>query len=157
MVRNPITAKGKKQLEELLRRLIQEERPKVIQAIKEARAHGDLSENADYDVAKEQQAMLEGRIAQLSEKLATAQVVDTSKISSEKITFGAHVVLKNLDNNQKVNYHIVGEEEADASNGKLSIQAPLAKKMIGLKKKDTFLLLTPRGEKEYKVMDFSFK
>ena len=157
MDRKPITAEGKKQLEELLKKLIQEERPKIIQAIKEARAHGDLSENADYDAAKEQQALLEGRIAELSEALATAQVVDTSKISSDKITFGAFVNLKDLDNDGEVAYRIVGEEEADASQGKLSISSPLAKKMIGLKKKDIFLLLTPKGEREYEVIDFSFK
>ena len=157
MDRKPMTAEGKKRLEELLKTLIQVERPKVIQAIKEARAHGDLSENADYDAAKEQQAMLEGRIGDLSGKLATAQIVDTSKISSEKITFGAHVHLKDLDNNEKVSYHIVGEAEADASQGKISISAPLAKKMIGLKQKDTFLLQTPKGEREYEVMSFSFK
>ena len=157
MDRKPMTAEGRKRLSELLKKLIQEERPKVIQAIKEARAHGDLSENADYDAAKEQQALLEGRIADLSEKLATVQVVDTSKISSEKITFGAHVNLKNLDSDEKVAYQIVGEEEADASQGKLSISSPLAKKMIGLKKSDTFLLQTPKGEREYEVIDFSFK
>ena len=157
MTRKPITTQGKKNLEKLLKRLIHEERPKVIQAIKEARAHGDLSENADYDAAKEQQALLEGRIADLSEKLATALVVDTSKIFSTKITFGAYVTLKNLDTNKSVNYQIVGEEEADASQGKLSITSPLAKKMIGLKKKDSFLLQTPKGEKEYEVMNFSFK
>lgn len=157
MVRRPMTAEGKKRLDELLKKLIQEERPKVIQAIKEARAHGDLSENADYDAAKEQQALLEGRIADLSEKLATAQVVDISKISSKKITFGALVQLKDLDNNEKVEYHIVGEEEADASQGKLSFQSPLAKKLIGLQKQDTFLLQTPKGEREYEVIDFSFK
>ena len=100
MERRPITAKGKKRLDQVLKKLIQVERPKIIQAIKEARAHGDLSENADYDAAKEQQALLESRIADLSEKLATAQVVDTSKISSTKITFGAYVQLKNLDNDK---------------------------------------------------------
>ncbi len=157
MKRKPITAQGKKRLDALLKKLIQEERPKVIQAIKEARAHGDLSENADYDAAKEQQALLESRIADLSEKLATALVVDTSKITSEKITFGAYVNLKNLDANKETAYHIVGEEEADASQGRLSISSPLAKKMIGLKKSDTFLLQTPKGEREYEVIDFSFK
>ena len=152
-----MTAEGKKNLEKLLKKLIEEERPKVIQAIKEARAHGDLSENADYDAAKEQQALLEGRIAELSEKLATAQVVDLSKIKSDKITFGACVLLKDLDNDQEVSYHIVGEEESDASHGKLSINSPMAKKMIGLKEKDTFLLQTPKGEREYEVIGFKFK
>lgn len=157
MDRKPMTTEGKKRLEKLLKKLIQEERPKVIQAIQEARAHGDLSENADYDAAKEQQALLESRIADLSEKLAVAQVVNTSQISSEKITFGAHVKLKDLDNGEKVAYQIVGEGEADASQGRLSISSPLAKKMIGLKKNDTFLLQTPKGEREYEVISFSFK
>ena len=157
MERKPMTAVGKKRLENLLKQLIHEERPKVIQAIKEARAHGDLSENADYDAAKEQQALLETRISNLSTKLALAQVVDTSRISSDKIIFGASVRLKDLDNDQEVIYHIVGEEEADASQGRISIYSPLAKKMIGLKKNQTFLLNTPKGEREYEVMDFSFK
>jgi len=157
MERKPITVEGKKQLDKLLKKLIQEERPKVIQAIKEARAHGDLSENADYDAAKEQQALLESRIADLSAKLATAQVVNTSEISSDKITFGAYVDLRDLDNNQKVSYCIVGEEEADASKGRLSVSSPLAKKMIGLKKNDSFLLQTPKGEREYEVINFYFK
>lgn len=152
-----MTVEGKKQLDQLLKKLIQEERPKVIQAIKVARAHGDLSENADYDAAKEQQAMLEARIADLSEKQATTQVVDTSKISSNKITFGAYVNLKNLENNKQVTYRIVGEEEADASQGRLSISSPMAKKMIGLQKNNSFILHTPKGEREYEVIDFSFK
>ena len=157
MERKPMTIQGKKELDELLKKLIQVERPKVIQAIKEARAHGDLSENADYDAAKEQQALLEARISDLSEKLAKAQVVDTSKIASDKITFGAHVTLEDLDNGKKVNYIIVGEEEANIKEGRLSISSPLAKKMIGLKKGDSFLLQTPKGEREYEVLKFSFK
>ncbi len=155
--RKPMTAQGKKDLEELLNHLIQNERPKVIQAIKEARAHGDLSENADYDAAKEQQAFLESRISDLTEKLANAQVVDVSNIKSNTITFGARVNLKNLDDDKKVIYSIVGEAESDAKKGRLSIASPLAKKMIGLKKGDTFILQTPSGEKEYQVISFSFK
>ena len=157
MSRTPITAKGKKSLDQLLKRLIQEERPKVIQAIKEARSHGDLSENADYDAAKEQQALLEGRIADLSSKLATAQVVDVSKISSDKIIFGAYVDLKDLDKEKIYKYQIVGEVESDINQGRISINSPLARKMIGLKKNDSFLLQTPKGEREYEVIRFSFK
>lgn len=157
MERKPMTIQGKKELDQLLKKLIQVERPKVIQAIKEARAHGDLSENADYDAAKEQQALLEARISDLSEKLAKAQVVDTSQITSDKITFGAQVTLEDLDNGKKVNYIIVGEEEANISEGRLSISSPLAKKMIGLKKGDSFLLQTPKGEREYEVLKFSFQ
>ena len=152
-----MTAEGKRQLEELLQNLIQQERPKVIQAVKEARSHGDLSENADYDAAREQQALLEGRIADLSEALASAQVMDTSKLSSKTIAFGAYVQLKNLENEKKLAYQIVGEKEANATAGKLSISSPLAKKMIGLKKQDTFILSTPKGEKEYEIINFSFK
>ena len=157
MERKPMTAEGKKYLDKLLQKLIQVERPKVIQAIKEARAHGDLSENADYDAAKEQQALLESRIANLNEKLSKAQVVETSEISSDKITFGAYVQLRDLDNDGQVTYQIVGEEESDASKGKISVGSPLAKKMIGLKDNDTFLLQTPKGEREYEVIKFYFK
>ena len=157
MTRRPITAEGKKKLEQLLKKLIQEERPKVIQAIKEARSHGDLSENADYDAAKEQQALLEGRIADLSGKLSQAQVVDVSKISSDKIIFGASIELRDLDKEELIRYQIVGEEEADVKKGLLSISSPLAKKMIGLKKEDSFLLQTPSGEREYEIVDFYFK
>ena len=157
MNRRPITANGKKQLEQLLKKLIQEDRPRVIQAIKEARSHGDLSENADYDAAKEQQALLEGRIADLSGKLSQAQVVDVSKISSDKIIFGASIELRDLDKDEVIKYQIVGEEEADVKKGLLSISSPLAKKMIGLKKDDSFLLQTPNGEREYEIVDFYFK
>lgn len=157
MNRRPITAEGKKRLDELLKKLVQKERPKVIQAIKEARSHGDLSENAEYDAAKEKQALLEGRIADLSGRLSQADVVDVSKISSDKIIFGASIELKDLDKGEVIKYQIVGEEEADVKKGLLSISSPLAKKMIGLKKKDGFLLQTPSGEKEYEILDFYFK
>jgi len=154
--RKPMTAQGKKNLEKLLNRLIQEERPRVIQAIKEARAHGDLSENADYDAAKEQQAFLESRIQDLTDKLANAQVVDVSRIKSNTITFGASVTLKNLDDDKEVAYTIVGEAESDAKSGLISITSPLAKRLIGLKKGDVFILQTPKGEKEYQIIKFIF-
>ena len=115
--RRPMTAEGKKQLEALLSRLIQKERPRVIQAIKEARAHGDLSENADYDAAKEQQSLLEGRIADLKEKLAKAQVWDPAGIKSDTITFGAYVKLSQIEEEKRTAYYIVGEEESDAQSG----------------------------------------
>ena len=155
--RRPMTTHGKKLLEQELQRLIQKERPQVIQAIEEARSHGDLSENADYDAAKEQQAHLEGRIARLKERLANAQIIDVSQIKSDTITFGAYVVLSSEDSDKEMTYQIVGEDEADAKNGKLSIQAPLSKKLIGRIKGDIFELHTPKGEKEYEVVDFYFK
>ena len=153
-----MTAAGKKRLEALLSRLIQEERPKVIQAIKEARAHGDLSENADYDVAKERQALLEGRIAGLREKLAKAQVVDPAGLKSDTIAFGAYVRLarRGGGGQSPAGYHIVGEEEADIKAGRLSISSPLARKMIGRRKGDSFALETPAGAREYEILSFSF-
>lgn len=155
--RKPMTAEGKKKVETLLNQLIQEDRPKVIEAIKVARAHGDLSENADYDAAKEQQAILESRISELKEQLAKAQVIDVSSIKSDRITFGASVKLKNLDDDKSVSYRIVGEAESDAKQGLISISSPLAKKMIGLKKGDNFILQTPKGDKEYEILKFSFE
>ena len=154
--RRPITSAGKALLEKELHRLIQEERPKIIQAIKEARAHGDLSENADYDAAKEQQGHLEGRIADITDKLATAQVIETSTIKSDKVTFGAYVVLE-VDDGKKVTYQIVGEDEADARQGKISVQSPLAKNLINRKKNESFEFQTHKIEREYTVVDFYFK
>ena len=154
--RRPITSAGKELLEKELHHLIQEERPKIIQAIKEARAHGDLSENADYDAAKEQQGFTEGRIADITDKLATAQVVETSTIKSDKVTFGAYVVLK-TDKGKKVTYQIVGEDEADAKQGKISVQSPLAKNLINRKKGESFEFQTHKIEREYAIIDFYFK
>ena len=154
--RRPMTAEGKRILEKELERLIHKERPQVIQAIEEARGHGDLSENADYDAAKERQAYIEARIAEVNGKLAASQVIDLSSIKSDKITFGAHVVLRNLDEEKDITYQIVGEDESDAKKGRLSIASPLAKKLIGKKKGDSFELRTPKGEREYEVLDFYF-
>ena len=157
MARRPITLEGKKLLEKELQRLIHEERPKVIQAIEEARGHGDLSENADYDAAKEQQAHMEARIAEINGKLAAAQVIDVSSIKSDKITFGAYVVLQNSEEEKDVTYQIVGEDESDAKKGKLSVASPLGKRLIGKKKGDFFELKTPKREREYTVIDFYFE
>lgn len=156
-LRRPMTVKGKKLLETELKRLVNTERPQVIQAIEEARAHGDLSENADYDAAKERQAYIEAKISEINGKLAAAQVVDVSTIKSDKITFGAHVVLYNSDEEKNVSYQIVGEDESDAKKGRLSVASPLGKKLIGRKKGDFFELKTPKGEKEYEVVDFYFR
>ena len=154
--RKPITVQGKLLLETELKRLIEVARPKMITAIEVARGHGDLSENADYTAAKEQQGYIEGRIAHLSNTLSNAEVVDTSKIKSDKITFGAHVNLKDEDG-KKITYQIVGEDEADVNKGKISINSPLARQLIGKKKNEEFELQNPRGEKIYQVIDFDFK
>ena len=155
--RRPMTSAGKKLLETELQRLIHEERPKVIQAIEEARGHGDLSENADYDAAKDQQAQIEARIAEINGRLAAAQVIDVSSIKSDKITFGAYVVLQNSEEEKEVTYQIVGEDESDAKKGKLSVSSPLGKRLIGRKKGDFFELKTPKVEREYTIMDFYFQ
>ena len=155
-LRRPMTAEGKKALEEELERLVRKERPSVIQAIEEARAHGDLSENADYDAAKDRQGHIEARIAEINGKLASAEVIDTDSIQSDTITFGAYVILQS-DDGHETTYRIVGEDESDAKHGKLSVASPLGKRLIGKKKGDVFELRAPKGLREYEVMDFYFK
>jgi transcription elongation factor GreA len=155
--RLPITIKGKAKLEEELKRLIHTERPSVIKAIEEARSHGDISENAEYEAAKERQSMIEGRIAEVQGQLAGAEVVDTSSIKSDRIVFGAHVQLVDLDNDEKVEYQIVGVDEADVKEGKISILSPLARALIGKNKGDLIQVKSPKAEKEYEVIKFYFE
>ena len=152
-----MTLQGKEKLEAELKRLLSVERPDVIKAIEEARGHGDLSENADYDAAKERQAFVESRIADIQTKLANAEVIDIASIKSNTITFGATVQLLDLDSEEKVSYQIVGEEEADVKNGRISIFSPLARSIIGKKKGDVVEFKSPKGEKEFEVLNFSFK
>jgi transcription elongation factor GreA len=153
----PITLQGKQRLEEELKKLMQVERPNVVKAIEEARSNGDLSENADYDAAKERQAWIEARIGEINAQLAGAQVVDTSKLSGDKVVFGAHVVLMDLDSEKEVNYQIVGVSEADVSKGKISIVSPLARALIGKVVGDEVVVTTPSGDKEYEISDLFFK
>lgn len=157
MSRHPMTLEGKKRLDEELKHLIQVERPNVIKAIEEARGHGDLSENADYDAAKERQGFIESRITDIQNKLADAEVVDTSSLKSDKIIFGAHVELIDLDDDKTVKYQIVGEDEANVKEGKISIFSPLSRAMIGKVVGDIVEFKTPKGEKEYEVVSFEFK
>ncbi len=155
--KSPITLIGKAQLEEELKNLLGVERPSVIKAIEEARAHGDLSENAEYDAAKEKQALVEARINNVQGKLAAAEVVDVSSLESDKIIFGAHVELLDMDTDKKVNYQIVGEDEADVKLGKISIFSPLARSIIGKKKGDFVEFATPAKEREFEILKFEFK
>ncbi|MCH2534700.1 MAG: transcription elongation factor GreA [Bdellovibrionales bacterium] len=157
MSKHPMTLEGKKRLDEELKHLIQVERPNVIKAIEEARGHGDLSENADYDAAKERQGFIESRITDIQNKLAEAEVVDTSSLQSDKIIFGAHVELIDLDDDKTVKYQIVGEDEANVKEGKISIFSPLSRAMIGKVVGDIVEFKTPKGEKEYEVVSFEFK
>lgn len=153
----PITLQGKAALETELKRLLQEERPANIRAIEEARAQGDISENAEYEVAKERQSMLEGRIAELQTKIATAEVINPAEIKADRIVFGATVQLQDLEDDQKVTYQIVGTDEADVKAGKISIMSPIARALIGKKDGDVVVVHSPKGEKEYEVLSFKYQ
>lgn len=153
----PLTVRGKAKLDEELKRLIHVERPSIIKAIEEARAHGDISENAEYEAAKERQGLIEGRIGEIQGQLAGAEVIDTSQIKSSKIVFGASVELVDLETEEEVTYQIVGIDESDVKQGKISILSPLARSLIGKTKGDTVQVKSPKAEKEYEVKNFSFK
>lgn len=155
--RLPLTVKGKQRLEAELKRLMQEERPAVIRAIEEARSHGDLSENAEYDAAKERQALTEARIQEIQGQLAGAEVVDPATIKSDKIVFGAHVTLLDLETEDEVSYQIVGVDEADVKSGTISVLSPLARALIGKVGGDVVVVRSPKGEKEYEIIDFKYQ
>jgi len=147
----PMTAAGYSVLETELKQRQQVERPRIIQQIMEARSHGDLSENAEYHAAKEQQSLNEGRIDELQDKLARAEVIDVSKLSGETIKFGATVTLIDEDTDKKQVWQIVGEPEADAKAGRISITSPLARALIGKTKGVSVEVVTPSGAKGYEV------
>ena len=147
----PMTAAGYSALENELKHRQQIERPRIIQQITDARTHGDLSENAEYHAAKESQAHNEGRIAELEDKLARAEVIDVSKLSGDTIMFGATVTLVDEDTDKKHVWQIVGEPEADAKKGKISITSPLARALIGKAKGANVEVVTPSGAKAYEI------
>jgi transcription elongation factor GreA len=153
----PMTAAGYSALETELKFCQQTERPRIIQQISDARTHGDLSENAEYHAAKESQSLNEGRIAELEDKLARAEVIDVSKLSGDMITFGATVTLIDEDTEKKTVWQIVGEPEADAKKGKISITSPLARALVGKKKGAQVEVVTPGGAKAYEVMKIEWK
>ncbi|MBS4082235.1 MAG: transcription elongation factor GreA [Rhizobiales bacterium] len=152
MEKLPMTAAGLTQLEEELRQRQSVDRPRIIQQISEARSHGDLSENAEYHAAKEQQSLNEGRIAELEDKISRAEVIDVSKLSGDTITFGATVTLIDEDTDEERKFQIVGESEADAKHGKISITSPIARALIGKKKGTSVEVMTPKGAKGYEVI-----
>lgn len=152
-----MTAVGKARLEVELKRLIHEERPSIIKAIEEARAQGDISENAEYEAAKERQGMIEGRILELQGKIASAEVIVPSEIKSDRIVFGATVKVMDIEDEAESVYQIVGGDEADVKAGKISIMSPLARALIGKKKGEVVTVNSPKGEKEYEVVHFEFK
>ena len=157
MSRIPMTAGGKKKLEEELKQLKTIERPKVITEIATARDHGDLSENAEYDAAKEKQSFMEGRIADLEDKLARAQVVDPKEVKTDRIVFGATIELQDSNSGEKKQYRIVGSDEADIKSGALSIDSPVARQLLGKKVGDAVVVKVPKGNMEYDILSISYE
>ncbi len=153
----PMTQSGYQTLVDEVRRLKTVERPAVVKAIEEARSHGDLSENAEYHAAREKQAFIEGRLIELEDKIARAEVIDTSQLAGSVIRFGATVTVADEDTDQESTYTIVGEDEADIAKGRLSVTAPLARALIGKQKGDTFEVTTPGGSKGYEVVKVAYR
>ncbi len=152
----PMTLAGFAALEAELKRRQQEERPRIIQAIAEARSHGDLSENAEYHAAKESQSLNEGRIAELEDKISRADIIDVSKLSGNTIKFGATVTLIDEDTESEKRYQIVGDSEADVKAGKVSISSPISRALIGKKVGDAVEVNTPGGGKSYEIVKIDF-
>lgn len=157
MERLPITARGFAALEEELKKRQQVERPRIIEAIAEARSHGDLSENAEYHAAKENQSLNEGRIMELESMIARAEVIDVGKLNGEKIKFGATVKLVDEDTEEEKTYQIVGDPEADVKLGRVSISSPVARALIGKGVGDTVEVSTPGGGKSYEIVEVAFR
>ncbi len=152
-----MTKKGAEQLHEELAHLKTSARREVIQAIAEARAHGDLKENAEYHAAKEKQGFIEGRIADIESKLAHAHIIDSASLTSDKVVFGATVILFDLETENEVKYQIVGVDEADLKHGKISISSPIARALIGKKKEEVIDVETPKGIMSFEIADIIFQ
>ena len=157
MNKMPMTASGYEHLQEELKKLVNEDRPNIIAAIAEARSHGDLSENAEYQYAKEQQSLIEGKIQELESAIALAEIIDATTLSGEEILFGATVEIRDDENGDLSIYQIVGEYESDIENKKLSISSPLAKGLIGKTKEDVVEIKSPKGIKSYTILSVKFK
>ena len=157
MERVPMTVEGHAALEAELQRLKSEERPRIIQAIAEARSHGDLSENAEYHAAKEAQGLNEAKVAELEDKLGRADVIDPKTLSGDTVKFGATLSLEDEDTEEKVKYKIVGEMEADVKAGKVSITSPIARALIGKSVGDVVEVTTPKGARSYEVLKIEWK
>lgn len=153
----PMTPGCYQKLQDELKNMVRIERPKVVNDIAEARSHGDLSENAEYDAAKEKQGMIEGRIQVLNDTIARAQVIDPAELDAENIVFGATVTLHDIDTEEEVTYQIVGEEEADIKSGKISVISPVGKALIGHYVDDEVRIRVPSGVKIYEVVDITYR
>ena len=149
----PMTKRGYEKLQEELERLRKVDRPRNIKAIEEARGHGDLSENAEYHAAKERQGFIEGRIQEIQGKLASAQVIDTSRLPKDKVVFGATVVLLDMDSEEERRYTLVGTDEADLKEGKISVLSPVGKALIGHKAGDVVTIRVPAGTVDYEIQE----
>lgn len=153
----PITARGAEQLRSELQRLKSVDRPAIIQAIKDAREKGDLSENAEYEAARERQGFIEGRILELEGKLGSLQIIDPATVDAGgRIVFGATVELEDLDARERVKYQIVGDDEGDIKSGLISVSSPIARALIGKSEGDVVEVVTPGGTREYEVLDVSY-
>ena len=157
MERIPMTTAGFRALEDEIRHLKTVDRPATIRLIEEARAHGDLSENAEYHAAKDRQAFIEGRVVELEDKLGRAEVIDVSKLSGTSVTFGATVTVVDEDTKAKKKYQLVGDFEADAKKGRISVTSPLARALIGKKKGNTVEVMAPGGAKAYEIAKVEWK
>ncbi|MBU2591297.1 MAG: transcription elongation factor GreA [Nitrospinota bacterium] len=149
----PMTKEGYERLRDELQKLKKVERPKIIKEISVARAHGDLSENAEYHAAKEKQSFIEGRIGTVEDKLARAQVIDTATIPKDRVVFGVVVHLEDMENGGEIKYQIVGDDEANVDHGKISISSPIARALIGKVIDDEVTVITPAGKREYAILD----
>jgi transcription elongation factor GreA len=157
MEKVPMTMEGYRKLETELHRLKSEERPRIIQQIADAREHGDLSENAEYHAAKDAQGLNEAKVAELEDKIARAEIIDPSKLSGNTVKFGATVTLEDEDSGDKVKYKIVGEDEANLRESKISISSPIARALIGKSKGDSAEVTTPKGPRSYEILKVEFK
>lgn len=157
MQRIPLTPEGYRKLQEELERLLKIDRPRNIQAIAEARAHGDLSENAEYHAAKERQSFMEGRIQELKSKIALAQVIDPSTIKQSKVAFGAKVKVLDTEADEEYIFNLVGPEEADVKSGKISISSPVGRALIGKDIGDTAVIKAPARTIEYEILEINFE
>ncbi len=153
MKRNPMTREGFRALQEEIERLKKVERPQIIRAIEEARGHGDLSENAEYIYAKERQSLIEGRLQDLESKLGTAEIIDTTNLPEDRIVFGSRFILSNLDTDEETLFQIVGVVESDIAQGKISIESPMAKALIGKRLDDEVIVDTPSGKREFEIIE----
>lgn len=157
MQRVPMTPEGYQKLQEELERLLKVERPAIIRAIAEARAHGDLSENAEYHAAKERQSFIEGKIQELQTKLALAEVIDPSRINQSKGAFGARVRVLDIEADEEYVFTLVGPDEADVKDGKISIKSPVGKALLGKEVGDTVQIKAPARTMEYEILEISFE